>query len=62
MTAKIKYDECMKARALAGMVLMEGVDAMLSVMPDSDAKNEVARLLNDYHKSVKEAREIRDAI
>ncbi|MGO4801121.1 hypothetical protein ACEN2T_17725 [Pseudomonas sp. W22_MBD1_FP4] len=61
MISKAKHDECMKARALAGMVLMEGVDAMLSVMPESEAKDEVARMIAEYHKAVKEARATRDA-
>jgi hypothetical protein len=62
MNAQEKYVEWMKARALAGMLLVEGVDAMVSVMPESPAKDEVIRMIAVYYKAVKEAREIREAI
>jgi hypothetical protein len=61
MTTQAKNEECNKARALAGLILMEGVDAMISLMPCGPAAEEIARMVVEYQESVSKARQLRDA-
>lgn len=55
MTTQAKQIEMFKAKARAGLLLAEAVEAMLDLMPDCDAKNQVAKELVMHRQAVDDA-------
>jgi len=61
MTTQTKYTELMKARAAAGMALEHGIEAMLSLIEESPAKQEMRKMLEEYRTATIAAREAYNA-
>ena len=51
-----RYTNLMKQRSAAGMVLREGIEAMLSMTEDSPAKQEMMRMIEEYNEVTVKAR------
>lgn len=55
MTTQAKQIEMFKAKARAGLMLAEAVEAMLDLMPECDAKNQIAKELLTHREAVDDA-------
>lgn len=55
MTNQAKQVEMFKAKARAGLMLAEALEAMLDLIPDCDAKNQIAKELVAHRQDVDDA-------
>lgn len=58
MTTQSKQIEMFKSKARAGLLLAEAVEAMLDLMPDCDAKNQIAKDLVTHRLAIDDANHV----
>jgi hypothetical protein len=58
MTTQAKQIEMFKAKARAGLMLAEAVEAMLDLMPDCDAKNQITKEIAAHRQAVDDANHV----
>jgi hypothetical protein len=58
MTSQDNYTAMMKAKAAAGLALREGVDNMLILIDDSEAKREIQRMIEAHIKACSDANKL----
>ena len=61
MTNQAKQVEMFKAKARAGLLLAEAVEAMLDLMPECDAKNQISKDLLAHRMAVQDANDAYNA-
>jgi len=61
MKTQAKQIEMLKSKARAGLLLAEAVEAMLDLMPECDAKNQIAKDLVAHRHAIQDANDIYNA-